>query len=133
MAIPASKSPPDPALIAFNRFGLGARPGDRDRIAGGPRGHLKAELRQSDIMAPVDVGFHGTSLLDAAGLPMSPVMADLVRLRDHCGGRFHGCQDRAVVDAHLRRRVDSGLLHLFPQAAPLRVLVPPLQSADATR
>ncbi|TJU98304.1 MAG: hypothetical protein E5Y12_23925 [Mesorhizobium sp.] len=40
------------------------------------------------------------------------------------------CRDRAAVDAHLRRRVDSGLLHLFPQAAPLHPLVP-LQSAEA--
>ncbi|AEH84583.1 MULTISPECIES: DUF1800 family protein [Mesorhizobium] len=53
MAIPASNSPPDPVpdpvLVVFNRFGLGARPGDRDRIAGDPRGYLKAELRQPDI------------------------------------------------------------------------------------
>jgi uncharacterized protein (DUF1800 family) len=49
LAIPASTSLPDPALVAFNRFGLGARPGDRDRIAGDPRGYLKAELRQPDI------------------------------------------------------------------------------------
>ncbi|TPK80595.1 sulfatase [Mesorhizobium sp. B2-4-18] len=82
---------------------------------------------------PLDVGFLGASLLDAAGLPMSPMMVDLVRLRDHCGGRFHGCQDRAEVDAHLRRRVDSGLLHLFPQAAPLHSLAAPLQSAEANR
>ncbi|MDF3215038.1 MULTISPECIES: hypothetical protein [Mesorhizobium] len=81
-------------------------------------------------LAPLDIGFLSASLLDAAGLPMSPVMADLVRLRDHCGGRFHGCQDRAEVDAHLRRRVDSGLLHLFPEAVPLRGLAP-LQSVDA--
>lgn len=39
---------PDPALIAFNRFGLGARPGDRERLAGDPRGYLKAELRRPD-------------------------------------------------------------------------------------
>ncbi|WP_246681786.1 sulfatase-like hydrolase/transferase [Mesorhizobium sp. B1-1-1] len=70
-------------------------------------------------MASLDIAFLSASLLDAAGLPMSPVMSDLVRLRDHCGGRFHGCADRAEVDAHLRRRADSGLLHLFPQAAPL--------------
>jgi hypothetical protein len=57
-------------------------------------------------------------------------MADLVRLRDHCGGRFHACQDRAEVDAHLRRRVDSGLLHLFPEAVPLHGLAP-VQSVDA--
>ncbi|WP_051371088.1 DUF1800 domain-containing protein [Mesorhizobium loti] len=49
MAIPAPNSPPDPALVASNRFGLGARPGDRARIAGDPRGYLKAELRQPDI------------------------------------------------------------------------------------
>lgn len=73
-------------------------------------------------LAPLDVGFLSASLLDAAGLPMSPALADLVRLRDHCDGRFHGCADRAEIDAHLRRRVDSGLLHLFPQAAPLHVL-----------
>ncbi|TPM28185.1 DUF1800 family protein [Mesorhizobium sp. B2-3-4] len=49
----ATKAPdsalPDPILIVFNRFGLGARPGDRDRLAGDPRGCLKAELRQPDI------------------------------------------------------------------------------------
>lgn len=53
MAIPASNSPPDPVpdpvLVAFNRFGLGARPGDRDKVAHDPRGYLKAELRQPDI------------------------------------------------------------------------------------
>lgn len=49
LAIPASNSQPDPALVASNRFGLGAKPGDRDRIAGDPRGYLKAELRQPDI------------------------------------------------------------------------------------
>ncbi|TPM92899.1 DUF1800 family protein [Mesorhizobium sp. B2-1-3A] len=59
MAIPASNSPPDPTpdptLVAFNRFGLGARPGDRDRIAGDPRGCLKAELRQPDVaLIPLD-------------------------------------------------------------------------------
>ncbi|TSE03280.1 DUF1800 family protein [Mesorhizobium intechi] len=49
MAIPASGSPPDPVLVALNRFGLGARPGDRDRMAHDPRAYLKAELRQPDI------------------------------------------------------------------------------------
>ncbi|MEI9409144.1 DUF1800 family protein [Mesorhizobium salmacidum] len=49
MAAPAKDSaPPDPALIAFNRFGLGARPGDRDRLANDPRGYLKAQLRRPD-------------------------------------------------------------------------------------
>ena len=50
MTVPASNSlPPDPVLVAFNRFGLGARPGDREMLAGDPRGYLRAELRQADI------------------------------------------------------------------------------------
>ena len=63
------------------------------------------------------------SLLDAAGLPMSPVMADLVRLRDHCGGSFHGCPDRAAVDAHLRRRVDFGPAASVPAGRPAAMSV----------
>ncbi|MGH8254476.1 MAG: DUF1800 domain-containing protein [Steroidobacteraceae bacterium] len=33
------------AAIAANRFGLGARPGDIDRVAGDPRGALRAQLK----------------------------------------------------------------------------------------
>ena len=69
----------------------------------------------------LDIGFVGASLLDAAGLPMSPMMTDLIALRDLCHGAFHSCPDRQAVDVHLRRRVDSGLLHLFPTAPPLHV------------
>ncbi|MBZ9754842.1 DUF1800 family protein [Mesorhizobium sp. ESP6-5] len=49
--VPMAPDPalPDPALIVFNRFGLGARPGDRERLAGDPRGYLKAELRRPDV------------------------------------------------------------------------------------
>ena len=79
-------------------------------------------LRRPMPDTAIDIGFVGASLFDAAGLPMSPMMLDLVRLRDRCGGRFHGCPDRAEVDRFLRRRIDSGLLHLFPKAAPLRSL-----------
>lgn len=51
MALTASNAtPPDPVLVALNRFGLGARPGDeRGKIAADPRGYLKAELKQQDI------------------------------------------------------------------------------------
>lgn len=50
LAVPASNSlPPDPVLVAFNRFGLGARPGDHEMLAGDPRGYLRAELREADI------------------------------------------------------------------------------------
>lgn len=62
----------------------------------------------------LDIGFVGASLLEAAGLPMSPMMADLARLRDLCQGRFHTCDDRGAVDRHLRSRLDAGLLKLAP-------------------
>ncbi|HTV68361.1 MAG TPA: sulfatase-like hydrolase/transferase [Rhizobiaceae bacterium] len=62
----------------------------------------------------LDVGFLAPTLLEVAGLPMTPMMADLLALRDHCEGVFYACRDRAAVDRHLRRRVDSGMLRLFP-------------------
>lgn len=78
-------------------------------------------LRRPMPERPVlDVAYLGASLLEAAGVPMSPMMADMIRLRDLCGGRFHACPDEAAVDIHLRRRADSGMLHLFPGAAPVR-------------
>jgi len=64
----------------------------------------------------LDIGFAGASFLEAAGLPMSPMMRDLIDLRDRCQGRFHACADRAAVDRHLRARVDAGLLKILPQA-----------------
>ncbi|MDG4884544.1 DUF1800 family protein [Mesorhizobium sp. WSM4884] len=57
MALSASSpAPPDPALVALNRFGLGARPDDDfGKIAADPRGYLKAELKQQDIaLIPAD-------------------------------------------------------------------------------
>lgn len=45
MAIPG----PDPALVVFNRFGLGARPGDLSKVGSDPRGFLRAELARPDV------------------------------------------------------------------------------------
>jgi len=44
-----SKPDPKGALIAFNRFGFGARAGDFDKVAADPRGALRAELRKPDV------------------------------------------------------------------------------------
>ncbi|WP_246688404.1 MULTISPECIES: DUF1800 family protein [unclassified Mesorhizobium] len=51
MAAPVSNSlAPDPALVALNRFGLGAKPdSDLGKIAKDARNYLKAELKQQDI------------------------------------------------------------------------------------
>lgn len=58
----------------------------------------------------VDVGFLGAALIKAARLPRSPMYQDMISLYERCQGRYHTCIERAAVDAHLRRRVDSGLL-----------------------
>ncbi len=52
---------PHPGLVAFNRFGMGARPGDLARIGSDPRGALKAELARPDVamIGPDDVASFG--------------------------------------------------------------------------
>ena len=51
------------AVTALNRFGLGARPGDLARVAGDPRGALKAELQADRALVPAggDDGLAGTA------------------------------------------------------------------------
>lgn len=63
-------------------------------------------------MEPMDISYLGVSLLEAVGVPLSPMFTELARLRDHCHGRFHDCADRKAVDDHIRRRLSSGLLNL---------------------
>lgn len=57
-----------------------------------------------------DAAFMMARILDAGGLPTSPVYVDLVHLSDICGGRFHLCSERAEIDRHLERRIEAGLL-----------------------
>lgn len=64
----------------------------------------------------LDIAFLGATFAQATGLPTSPMMEDLVRLRDECNGRFYSCADRAQVDRHLKRRVDSGFLSIESDA-----------------
>lgn len=62
----------------------------------------------------LDIGFLGTEILEAAGIPGSDVYIDLAALKRLCGGAFYDCPDRDAIDRHLRRRIDGGLLDLFP-------------------
>jgi hypothetical protein len=74
---------------------------------------FKSELNMVPFdFESLDIGFLGVSLLEAAGTPLSPMLEDLARLRDHCDGKFSDCKDRAAVDRHLARRINSGLLTL---------------------
>lgn len=56
----------------------------------------------------LDVAYLGVTLLETAGLPLDPAYAEQKALRDHCGGAFHLCVDRASVDRHLLRMAKSG-------------------------
>ncbi|HEY7647343.1 MAG TPA: hypothetical protein VH858_20030, partial [Hyphomicrobiales bacterium] len=56
---------PEPltALIALNRFGLGARPGDFAAVASDPRGFLAEELKKPDLaLLPGDLPDTRTAL-----------------------------------------------------------------------
>jgi uncharacterized protein (DUF1800 family) len=63
---------PHNALVALNRFGLGARPGDVSKAAADPRGFLKAELRQPDIaLISLDNPAYGDLLGSTAAIEAS--------------------------------------------------------------
>ncbi|MDB5522827.1 MAG: putative cyclic beta,2-glucan modification protein [Rhizobium sp.] len=70
------------------------------------------DIDYSQLGQVEDVPFLTARLLAAAKLPTSPVFEDLRRLSDVCRGKFHTCDNRQEVDAHLKKRVDAGLLAL---------------------
>jgi len=45
------------AFVALNRFGLGAAPGDLDRVAADPRGWLAGQLARPPVLPPELAGF----------------------------------------------------------------------------
>lgn len=65
----------------------------------------------------IDIAFLGPKLLDAAGIPGSPMFQDLAVLERLCEGAFHDCARREEVNRHLRRRIDGGLLDLETRPA----------------
>ncbi len=81
MAAPVSNSvPPDPALVALNRFGLGTKPGDDlGRIAADPRGYLKAELKQQDIALIPPDDPRNAGLLDSTAAIQASMSAAMER------------------------------------------------------
>ncbi|MDX8526045.1 DUF1800 family protein [Mesorhizobium sp. MSK_1335] len=81
MAAPVSNpTSPDPAVVALNRFGLGAKAGDDlGKIAADPRGYLKAELKQQDIalISPDDP--RNAGLLDSTAAIQASMAAAMER------------------------------------------------------
>ncbi|GLS19842.1 hypothetical protein GCM10007874_28590 [Labrys miyagiensis] len=73
MAVSASN--PDAALVAFNRFGLGARPGDLAKPGNDPRGFLRSELATPDI-ALITVGLPGAGDLPGSTPAIQASMAE---------------------------------------------------------
>ncbi|MGH6838967.1 MAG: DUF1800 domain-containing protein [Methylocella sp.] len=62
------------ALIALNRFGLGARPGDLAAAAGDPRGFLKEEMGSADVALV-------TADLPSTSTALQQLFADQKRIR----------------------------------------------------
>lgn len=57
-----------------------------------------------------DIAFVMARILNATGLPISPKFRNLNELSEACGGRYHTCNDRGIVDEHLKKLANSGLL-----------------------
>lgn len=57
-----------------------------------------------------DIAFVMARILNASGLPTSPKFRNLNELSEACGGRYHSCDDRRIVDEHLKKLANSGLL-----------------------
>jgi uncharacterized protein (DUF1800 family) len=72
--VAASASNTDAALITFNRFGLGARPGDLIKPGNDPRGFLRSELATTDI-ALIPAGEPGEGDLPGATSAIQASMA----------------------------------------------------------
>lgn len=71
---------------------------------------FETEVDTTPLHKTQDIAFLGASLLDAAKLPRSPVFEDLSRLRELCDGAFHSCKERQLIEEHLARRRDGGML-----------------------
>ncbi|MBZ9796612.1 DUF1800 family protein [Mesorhizobium sp. ES1-4] len=115
LAVPASNSPPDPTLVAFNRFGLGARPGDRDRLGADPRGYLKAELRRPDVAM--------ISLDDPA---YAGVLGSTAAIQASMAARFQRRLDRSLMTAAAEQAANVPAATNAPvmASAPLKVGAP---------
>jgi hypothetical protein len=59
---------------------------------------------------PLDIAYLGTVMLDAAGLPLSGMQRERMRLMVECAGRYFGCDPRSQILAFHRRLINSGLV-----------------------
>ncbi len=71
-----------------------------------------AKLDATVFDEAIDIGYLAPTLIEAANLPTSPMFRHLSEVRKACGGRYHTCEQRELVDAHLKMRADSGMLVL---------------------
>jgi uncharacterized protein (DUF1800 family) len=130
LAIPPPKSPPDPALVVFNRFGLGARPGDLDRIAGDPHGYLKAELRQPDIalISLDDPAYAG--LLGSTSAIRASMAANFQRKldREHMAAAQPATASAQSMPAQATPARVAPVQSVPPPAAPAKPAAPPVEA-----
>lgn len=90
------------AHIALNRFGLGARPGQRSEVASDPRGWLSEQVREARPVVPPEI----------ATLPSSAVVMREARARrDAAEGDREG-QKQAMADIAKQYRSEAALREL---------------------
>jgi uncharacterized protein (DUF1800 family) len=93
-------------LIALNRFGLGARPGDLAAAAGDPRGFLKAEVGSADVAVV-------TADLPPTSAALQQLFADQERIRQE---RERGTQVLAGAQANGMMATGTGVTPMAEQA-----------------
>jgi hypothetical protein len=69
-----------------------------------------SSLPQFEVL---DIAFLGVTILESAGLQLDPVYQDKRTLRHACGGAFHTCKNRPLVDEHLSRLASGKLIDPF--------------------
>ena len=102
------------ALIAFNRFGLGARPGDFAKAGDDPRGFLKSELRQPDIAL--------VSYDDPAN---SNLLTSTACIEAAMAANFQRKLDRNRLAAAIAAQADTMAPATSPAAEPMQQNAPP--------
>jgi uncharacterized protein (DUF1800 family) len=107
-------SDPFAALMALNRFGLGARPGDLTAALGDPRGFLAHEVKTADVA------------LTGADLPSSEEALQIV-----FGVREHRKEERARVASASGAMDESGTRAPKPDAKQPSAQMSDMQQPDA--
>ncbi len=104
-------SGPDPALIVFNRFGLGARPGDFAKLGNDPRNFLRAELATPDIALISRDGAAPSNLPGSTAAIQASMAATFERKMERQAGKDAGMPPATPVKGQLPQMSSGSALN----------------------